>query len=147
VAAGIATAALAGAWVVLALLACGAIEYLARSNARPASLGLFAPIAATPAKAGLGALAWTAIKVGALSFGGGFVIVPLMQADAVHAYHWMTNAQFLNAVALGQVTPGPVVRDSQCRRLRRPRPGGRRAGGGRGVRAVVLDRAARRRAV
>jgi chromate transporter len=58
---------------------------------------------------GLGALAWTALKVGALSFGGGFVIIPLMQGDAVHVYHWMTNAQFLNAVALGQVTPGPVV--------------------------------------
>ena len=32
-----------------------------------------------------------------------------MQADAVHHYHWMTNSQFLNAVALGQITPGPVV--------------------------------------
>jgi chromate transporter len=52
---------------------------------------------------------WVALKVGALSFGGGFVIIPLMQADAVHHYHWMTNAQFLNAVALGQITPGPVV--------------------------------------
>jgi chromate transporter len=58
---------------------------------------------------GVGALAWTAFKVGALSFGGGFVIIPLMQGDAVHTYHWMTNAQFLDAVALGQVTPGPVV--------------------------------------
>ena len=37
------------------------------------------------------------------------MIVPLMQHDAVTAYHWMTGAQFLNAVALGQVTPGPVV--------------------------------------
>ena len=32
-----------------------------------------------------------------------------MQGDAVHTYHWMTNTEFLNAVALGQVTPGPVV--------------------------------------
>jgi Chromate transporter len=32
-----------------------------------------------------------------------------MQADAVSHYHWMTGAQFLNAVALGQITPGPVV--------------------------------------
>jgi chromate transporter len=32
-----------------------------------------------------------------------------MQGDAVHVNHWMTNAQFLNAVALGQITPGPVV--------------------------------------
>ncbi len=47
--------------------------------------------------------------MGALSFGGGFVIIPLMQHDAVHTYHWMTSAQFLSAVALGQVTPGPVV--------------------------------------
>jgi chromate transporter len=37
------------------------------------------------------------------------VIIPLMQGDAVDTYHWMTNAEFLNAVALGQVTPGPVV--------------------------------------
>ncbi len=47
--------------------------------------------------------------MGALSFGGGFVIIPLMQSDAVSRYHWMTGPQFLDAVALGQVTPGPVV--------------------------------------
>ncbi len=58
---------------------------------------------------GIGALVWVAFKVGALSFGGGFVIIPLMQHDAVTAYHWMSSAHFLNAVALGQVTPGPVV--------------------------------------
>ncbi|HSJ72785.1 MAG TPA: chromate transporter, partial [Miltoncostaeaceae bacterium] len=45
----------------------------------------------------------------ALSYGGGFVIVPLMQSDAVDRYGWMTDGEFLNAVALGQVTPGPVV--------------------------------------
>jgi chromate transporter len=54
-------------------------------------------------------LAWVAFKVGALSYGGGFVIIPLMQHDAVTTYHWMTGGQFLNAVALGQITPGPVV--------------------------------------
>ena len=54
-------------------------------------------------------VAWVALKVGALSYGGGFVIIPLMQGDAVSHYHWMTGAQFLNAVALGQITPGPVV--------------------------------------
>jgi chromate transporter len=57
----------------------------------------------------LASVAWLAFKVGALSFGGGFVIIPLMQGDAVSHYHWMTGTQFLNAVALGQVTPGPVV--------------------------------------
>src|SRR3712207_8091847 len=59
--------------------------------------------------AALPALVWTALKVGALSYGGGFVIIPLMQADAVDAYAWMTDAEFLNAVAFGQLTPGPVV--------------------------------------
>jgi len=57
----------------------------------------------------LASVAWVAFKVGALSYGGGFVIIPLMQSDAVSHYHWMTGAQFLNAVALGQITPGPVV--------------------------------------
>jgi chromate transporter len=37
------------------------------------------------------------------------VIIPLTQNDAVNHYHWMTGGQFLNAVALGQITPGPVV--------------------------------------
>jgi chromate transporter len=65
-------------------------------------------LAATGAAA-LPELAWTAFKVGALSYGGGFVIIPLMQADAVDAYGWMTDAEFANAVAYGQLTPGPVV--------------------------------------
>jgi hypothetical protein len=43
------------------------------------------------------------------AYGGGFVIIPLIQHDAVHTYHWMTDTQFLDAVALGQITPGPVV--------------------------------------
>src|SRR6202140_1970886 len=66
-------------------------------------------LAATLAPGGTLALAWTAFKVGALAFGGGFVIVPLMQSDAVGTYHWMSHGQFLNAVALGQVTPGPLT--------------------------------------
>jgi hypothetical protein len=41
---------------------------------------------------GLLSVAWVAFKVGALSYGGGFVIIPLMQHDAVHTYHWMTGA-------------------------------------------------------
>jgi chromate transporter len=111
--AGAAAASLIGPYLVLVLLGCGAVELVhqRRISAAPAiQWGPF--LAAAPAaiaSGGLTALAWTAFKVGALSFGGGFVIIPLMQGDAVHTYHWMTNAQFLNAVALGQVTPGPVV--------------------------------------
>jgi chromate transporter len=106
-AAGVAAAALLGPYLVLVLLACGLFELTLRGSPSAHLSVALAPVAA--AGAGVGALAWTAFKVGALSFGGGFVIIPLMQGDAVHAYHWMTNTQFLNAVALGQVTPGPVV--------------------------------------
>jgi chromate transporter len=109
--AGACGAALAGPWLVLVLLACGAVELAWRGLAR-ARVGLQAwPLlgAALGDPGGVSALAWTALKVGALSFGGGFVIIPLMESDAVGTYHWMTHAQFLNAVALGQVTPGPIV--------------------------------------
>ena len=66
-------------------------------------------VLAVTGTAALPALAWTALKVGALSYGGGFVIIPLMQADAVDTYRWMTSEEFLDAVAYGQLTPGPVV--------------------------------------
>jgi chromate transporter len=106
-------AALAGPWLVLVLIAAGVVEVAARAGAGPGAAGrmrsLPLPAAASAASGGLLALAWVALKVGALSYGGGFVIIPLMQADAVDHYHWMSDGQFLNAVALGQITPGPVV--------------------------------------
>jgi chromate transporter len=108
--AGVVAAALLGAWVVVVLLAAGLCEAALRRSPRPGRLRAV-PVIAAPALAvgGIGALCWTALKVGALSYGGGFVIIPLMQSDAVHRYHWMSDAQFLYAVALGQITPGPVV--------------------------------------
>jgi chromate transporter len=123
-AAGTAAAAAIGPWLVLVLLGCGCCELAAQHPRRPASRrpdsgdrpggagwAAMTPLLAVGVLGGGVALslAWVAIKVGALSFGGGFVIVPLMQADAVGHYHWMTSGQFLNAVALGQITPGPVV--------------------------------------
>ena len=106
-------AATLGSWLVLVLLACGLTEITTASLGQRDKLASHIwPVfsaTATAATGGLLALVWVAFKVGALSYGGGFVIIPLMQDDAVHHYHWMTNAQFLNAVALGQVTPGPVV--------------------------------------
>ncbi|MCL2729168.1 MAG: chromate efflux transporter [Actinomycetia bacterium] len=122
-AAGLAAVALIGAWLVLVLLACGVTELAVRrpgsgrlldnSNTRAAGTRLpgvlAAPVVLATGGGVLAALAWEAFKVGALSFGGGFVIIPLMQADVVTHYHWLTGAEFLNAVALGQVTPGPVV--------------------------------------
>jgi chromate transporter len=125
--AGGGAAAAIGPWLVLVLLGCGLTELGVRRPHRTGPGGtpgpssaprmmlplVMAPGAARAAGAavaagGLAALAWTAFKVGALSFGGGFVIIPLLRADAV-GHHWMTSGQFLNAVALGQITPGPVV--------------------------------------
>jgi chromate transporter len=107
-------AATIGPYLVVVLLACGLLEIGFRRTTplrTSGSAGAFIPavLVHVVAIGGLGALAWVALKVGALSYGGGFVIVPLMQHDAVSTYHWMTGAQFLNAVALGQITPGPVV--------------------------------------
>lgn len=112
--AAVVAVALTGPWLVLVLFACGLVELAARRLIVPGGLPSFAPMpllvaAASAGAGGLIALCWVAIKVGALAYGGGFVIIPLMQSDAVNHYHWMTGAQFLNAVALGQVTPGPVV--------------------------------------
>ncbi len=112
VALGGVAAAVVGAYLVLVLLGCGLVE-LAVSAPRVSAGRLSAfdvPLGfGVAGGGGFAPLAWVALKVGALSYGGGFVIVPLMQGDAVHVYHWMTSSQFLNAVALGQVTPGPVV--------------------------------------
>jgi len=114
--AGLVAAATVGPWLVAVLLGSGLAELAWRRRHRPGGSGFALavngwPLFATAAAAtgGLGALAWVAFKVGALAYGGGFVIIPLMQGDAVDQYHWMTDGQFLNAVALGQVTPGPVV--------------------------------------
>jgi chromate transporter len=110
---GAVAAATLGPWLVLVLLGCGLAEVAWRRARSRGALSALSPaallLAAGAATGGLGALAWTAFKVGALSYGGGFVIIPLMQADAVDEYGWMTDGEFLNAVALGQVTPGPVV--------------------------------------
>ncbi|MBV9817815.1 MAG: chromate efflux transporter [Solirubrobacterales bacterium] len=105
---GIGAAALLGPYLVLALLGCGLLEVVIERRGLPGGPLVFV-IPGAVSVGGIGALCWTAFKVGALSFGGGFVIIPLMHGDAVHTSHWMTNAQFLNAVALGQITPGPVV--------------------------------------
>jgi chromate transporter len=93
VAAGALGAAFTGPYVVVILLAAGLFEL-----ARYRLLSVAWP-----------ALVWLAVKVGALSYGGGYVIIPLMYGDAVEAQRWMSEQAFANAVAYGQITPGPVT--------------------------------------
>jgi chromate transporter len=106
IAAGFAAAALSGPYVVLVLLGAGFVELAWRRRGR-AAVHAWPLVAASVAT--LGGVAWTALKVGALSYGGGFVTIPLMREDAVSRHGWMTESEFLNAVAFGQLTPGPVT--------------------------------------
>jgi chromate transporter len=45
----------------------------------------------------------------ALTVGGGYAMIPLLQQEFVNHYHWLTNKEFLDAIAIGQVTPGPLT--------------------------------------
>lgn len=57
----------------------------------------------------LGELLWVCFKSGAVVFGSGIAIVPLLEKDFVERLGWITSQEFLDALALGQVTPGPVL--------------------------------------
>lgn len=54
-------------------------------------------------------LFWVHFKAGAFTFGTGLAIVPLLQHETVEVYRWLTQGQFLDAVAFGQITPGPIT--------------------------------------
>jgi chromate transporter len=55
------------------------------------------------------ALSLSLSKIGALAFGGGFTAIPLIQYEMVDRFHWLSTKEFLDGIALGQVTPGPVL--------------------------------------
>lgn len=54
-------------------------------------------------------LGWFFFKVGVLTFGGGSMMIALIQDQVVHQWHWLTPQEFLDGLALGQCTPGPVL--------------------------------------
>jgi chromate transporter len=54
-------------------------------------------------------LAWVFLKVGFFCWGGGIVIIPLAEEEVVFKYGWLTPTEFVDAITLGQVSPGPVV--------------------------------------
>jgi chromate transporter len=113
--------AVAGAeivWLFLAAGAFGAVYYggglpkLRDSTAAVSPVGVLAAVqgfAWIGSGASLGAMALFFIKAGAFTFGSGLAIVPFLQEGLVDEHHWLTDAQFVDAVAMGLITPGPVV--------------------------------------
>lgn len=57
----------------------------------------------------LGKIAWFFTKAGAFVFGSGLAIVPFLHSGVVTEYNWLTEKQFVDAVAVAMITPGPVV--------------------------------------
>ncbi|WP_437714707.1 chromate efflux transporter [Sorangium sp. So ce448] len=74
----------------------------------PLASGAAATAAAVSVPFGLLPLFLFFAKVGSVLFGSGYVLLAFLRADLVERYRWMTEAQLLDAVAVGQVTPGPV---------------------------------------
>ncbi len=54
-------------------------------------------------------LAGILFLINALTIGGGYAMVPLLQKELVENHHWLTNKEFIDAIAIGQVTPGPLT--------------------------------------
>ena len=54
-------------------------------------------------------LAWTYLRIGLIFFGGGYVLIPLLQHLLVDQYRWLTMREFLDGVAISQLTPGPLA--------------------------------------
>ena len=86
--------------VVVALLA--AEHFVVTALGGPA-------VGAGPASSGLWDLGVFFFKVGALTFGGGLTIVAFIQDQVVNQLHWISTEEFLEGLAIGQVTPGPVI--------------------------------------
>ncbi|MEK6748501.1 MAG: chromate efflux transporter [Pseudomonadota bacterium] len=63
----------------------------------------------TPQAPGLLNVGWFFFKVGTFSFGGGLTLIAFIQAQVVDQYHWLTHQEFIDGLALGQFTPGPIL--------------------------------------
>jgi chromate transporter len=106
-------------WLFLAAGVFGTIYYgggLPRR--RPSSLASFSPPGLIAAVKGfawtgsgsvLGTLGLFFAKASAFTFGSGLAIVPFLHQGLVHDHHWLTEQQFVDAVAMGLISPGPVV--------------------------------------
>src|SRR5215213_7546725 len=118
-----AVTAIAGAeivWLFLLAGAFGAIYYGGGLPKRPSSgatlsvsplavLAAVKGLAWTGSGASLGSLGWFFFKAGAFTFGSGLAIVPFLHSGLVDEHRWLTEQQFVDAVAMGLISPGPVV--------------------------------------
>lgn len=75
----------------------------------PPFLWFFSGIQGQVSSESLGQMAWFFLKAGAIVFGGGLVILPYLQQGVVYHFHWLTESQFLDAVAIAMMTPGPIL--------------------------------------
>ncbi len=111
IAIGAAAASCAGLGPVWILLCCGIVVLAARGTQQlrssPAFFGL-APTAAIITHLNLVNLFLVFLKLGAVVFGSGYILLAFLRADLVDRLHWLTEQQLLDAVAVGQITPGPV---------------------------------------
>jgi chromate transporter len=89
----------------------------ARASEEPRSGGVLRSVVVPvlPVAAGVGASAitlptifWVFLKIGSVLFGSGYVLLAFLRADLVERLGWLTEAQLVDAIAVGQVTPGPV---------------------------------------
>jgi chromate transporter len=119
IAAGACIASALGVDVLAVLVGSGVVTVVARrvrdGSAKGGAAHVFVPVAAGAAGAagaaapvGLVILFLTFLKIGALVFGSGYVLLAFLRADLVDRLHWLSEPQLLDAVAVGQVTPGPV---------------------------------------
>ena len=111
-AAGVAAAMGMDALLVLGLAAAtGAVWHMLHTGRTPkGATGMLAGGLAAwgPGSASLGWLFLAMLKIGSTLFGGGYVLVAFLRSDLVVRLHWLTERQLLDAVAVGQVTPGPL---------------------------------------
>jgi chromate transporter len=101
---------LAGMGEIPILAVAGAI-CVAGSQARPSGLAAGAAavgLAAAPAAYSHWGLLAIFAKIGATLFGSGYVLLAFLQTEFVDRLHWITQAQLIDAIAVGQITPGPI---------------------------------------
>jgi chromate transporter len=99
--------------IVILLTAGGAAALLAvsRKTQRPMAAGwlaLPAGVTGTASATGLLPMLLVFLKLGVVVFGSGYVLLAFLQRDLVDRLHWVTQAQLIDAVTAGQITPGPV---------------------------------------